>query len=455
LRAETKPEHAVQATVDTLLDRLLAFSPHVEPSLDEPGLFWLDPNGLEYVHGDLVRWADRVHRALTADTAAARGEARPTASVVVGFRRGSAYAVARASTGPRVLRDPAEETRQAACVPLARLGVLPAALGDELALLGVHTVGEFLRLPLAQLRVRYGVEAARLHDFLAGRTWSPLVPRYPDAPVVVEVEIDPPDDDPARLLFGLKGALHRTADALASAQEGIVAVELALHLERPAPDGSRAHRERIETAAPTLDVVQIVELARLRLGAVSLSGPVAHVTATLDRVRVHARQVALLRDATGTTTGKPRELDAAARALARLRASFGHGAVTHARLHEAHLPEARFRYEPARQVIPPRAKALANVHAPHPRTEEPTLVRRVFPAPVPLPPMPTHEPERWLGHHGALRTMLGPYRVAGGWWSPRGRRERDYYYAETRAGAILWLFYDRPRRAWFLHGVVS
>jgi len=33
--------------------------------------------------------------------------------------------------------------------------------------------------------------------------------------------------------------------------------------------------------------------------------------------------------------------------------------------------------------------------------------------------------------------------------------ERDYYYAETQHGEILWLFYDRPRRRWFLHGEVD
>ena len=445
LRAEMAADHVIATSVDAIFERLLAFSPHVEPSLAEPGLFWLDPNGLQHVHGDLAHWARGVHHALIGEV-----RSRGSASVVVGFRRGGAYALARARAGPRVLRDPAEEERLAAQVALARLGIFPNPLREELALLGIQTVGALLRLPVAQFRVRYGREAAHLHDFLAGRTWSPLVPRMLEEPVVVEVEIDPPDDDPARLLFGLKGALHPAAEALAPKHEGIVAIDLVLHLERAAPDGTRAHRERIETAAPTLDVVQIIELVRLRLATVSLPSPVVLVTATLERVRVHPRQFALLRDATGTAANEPRDLDAAARALARLRASFGHGAVTRARLHDAHLPEARFRYQPVLEVSPPRGGGST----PEP-SALPLLVRRLLPVPVALPPVPVHEPETWLGHHGALRSMLGPYRVAGGWWSPRGRRERDYYFAETRRGEILWIFYDRPRRAWFLHGIVD
>jgi protein ImuB len=42
--------------------------------------------------------------------------------------------------------------------------------------------------------------------------------------------------------------------------------------------------------------------------------------------------------------------------------------------------------------------------------------------------------------------------ISGGWW----QREvhRDYYYAETRRGDLLWIYYDRRQRAWFQHGVV-
>ena len=46
--------------------------------------------------------------------------------------------------------------------------------------------------------------------------------------------------------------------------------------------------------------------------------------------------------------------------------------------------------------------------------------------------------------------MQGPHRVSGGWWVRTV--ERDYYFVTTEAGEILWVFYDRVRRAWYLHG---
>jgi protein ImuB len=37
----------------------------------------------------------------------------------------------------------------------------------------------------------------------------------------------------------------------------------------------------------------------------------------------------------------------------------------------------------------------------------------------------------------------------------RHETERDYYFAETRRGDLLWVYYDRRRRRWFLQGRVE
>src|SRR4029434_3991560 len=52
--------------------------------------------------------------------------------------------------------------------------------------------------------------------------------------------------------------------------------------------------------------------------------------------------------------GPKRDLDAVNRALARLRAEFGDGAVVQAKLANGHLPEARFTWEPLSRVKLPR-----------------------------------------------------------------------------------------------------
>ena len=429
LHAEVVPEAAINAAIDALFELLVPFSPSVEPVLAQPGLFWVDPSGLSLLFGDLERWARRVHDKLAA--------AQFITAVVAGFSRPHVFAIARVTTGARVVNEPGEEKRLAARVPLERLGISPA-LREALAVLALRDVGDLLALPVADLRVRYGAEAARLHDFLNGRAWTPLLPRIPTEPMQLVIDVEPPDDDIARLLFGLKSVLHGAAGDLVEQQHAITALELTLELER-GRDGEREVRERIESASPTLDVLQWIDLLRLRLSTVTLPARVERATVLVEHTRVHARQIALCHGK------KPRDLEAAARAIARLRASLGPEAVTRARLCDAHLPEAAFRFEPTRELrlpAPPRATGAL------------PLVRRVF-APRSLPPMPTHEPEAWLGHHGALSAMFGPYRMASGWWSGQGAHERDYHFVETRTGEVLWVFYDRATRRWFVQGFVD
>lgn len=459
LHAEVVSEHALTQAIDALFDLLLPFSPSIEPVLSQPGLFWLDPRGLTTLFGDLSQWSTRVHAALAAE--------RYVSSVVVGFERPSAFAIASVRSGPFVSRSLAEERALAGDVPLERLGISPRLQAD-MALLGIARVGELLALPGAQLRVRYGAEAARLHDFLSGKAWTPLLPRAPSEPMLLALEVDPPDDDSTRILFGLKSVLQAAADRLRTQHHAITALDLAFALER-----LEVRPERIESAAPTLDVPQLVDLLRLRLANVALPARVERIVITVEHVRVHPRQIAI------ETGKKPRDREAAARALARLRASFGPEAVTRARLCEAHLPEAAYCYEvfkgqvdaaPQAKRDPTPSLALnAELTLDHtapalrgvawldpsllPERMQRPLVRRVYAKPLPLPPRPTHEPEAWLGSGGAVVAMYGPHRIAGGWWLRR--RERDYHFIELQNGELLWIFYDRPARRWFLHGVVD
>ena len=54
---------------------------------------------------------------------------------------------------------------------------------------------------------------------------------------------------------------------------------------------------------------------------------------------------------------------------------------------------------------------------------------------------------------GTLELLAGPERIESGWWDG-GDVRRDYYVAQTTAGARLWIYRDcTGERAWFLHGI--
>lgn len=421
----------VTAVIDELAVALQTFSPRVEASSRAPGTFWLDPEGLGEIYGSVRAWAESVHKYLQG-----RGF---HASVVVGFGRYGTHAIARTRPGAQVIPTPEREAALAGQVEIARLAIAPE-VRDGLEALGVRTLADVARLPATELESRFGIEARRLHDEAVESAHVPVQRREHIEPVESSVAVDPPDADLSRLLFGVKGALHALVSKTVHRGLSIAALEVQLDPERGDP-----HVERIEPAMPTRDEMILLDLVRLRLGGITLAAPIEKIVLRAEGVRTKADQLSLF------ATKPKRDLRAASRALARLRAAHGPEAVTRAKLEPAHLPEAQFRYEPLASVAATESRPARPLeNPPLAKAEPPPMVRQMLARP------------RALGHgehpdpgpdHGQIVRLFGPYRVSGGWW--QRTVERDYYYAETERGDLLWLFFDRARKRWFLHGIVD
>ena len=459
LHAGEVPPAEIERGVAALADRLRRFSPDVEPSRDEPGIFWLNASGLAHLYASPHRWADAVVGAIRASGL--------RAAIAVGFTRFGTYAIARnirtgeaaanagatgaVPTGPpavAVVRDLATERVLAGGAPLERLGLDPA-LRDSLQKLGIETVRAFLRLPPAGIRRRFGPDAERLHRLAAGDLWVPLQPLRVRDPLVARHDFDDPETDVSRLLFAVKRLLNRLLAMIAARSEMLGSLTLHLQLDRA---GRKS--EQIRPAAPTLDAVQLLGLIRLRLEALALDSGVVELRVTARAVRTTAAQQGLF------VERPSRDPAAANRALARVRAEFGDDVVVRARLAEAHLPEAQFAWEPLEAALrpapAPRPAPASAPRSPSGDAARRPLVRRIYARPIPLPPRPRHEPDGWLlrgGETGHVEDLAGPYLVSGGWW--RSAVHREYYFARMRDGDLLWIYYDRPRRRWCWQGRVE
>ena len=422
--AVVPPEEAIEVS-EELVRALQTFSPRVE-ALAHAGAFHIDPEGLRRLYGGYRNWATSIHHYLRAR--------HWRSSVVVGFHRHRALAVAMAHSGVHIAQSAEQERTLSNETPLRQFDV-PGELCESLGALGIETLGDFLAVPAGELHSRFGAKASALHDLFAEDLQLPIQPHGFDEPARISFQVDPPDEDQHRLLFAIKGALHSLLHQVRARGEAIQSLDLSLHLER-AP----LHQEHIEPAAPTLDLILVLELIRLRLGELSLKGAVEEVELLASTVRAQGEQASL------PGHQSRRDMGAAHRALARIRAAYGERSVTKARVREAHLPEASFRWEPIQHARSGNPMDLPPVSS---------MVRRVYARPKPLPPRKPKEPEAGpsLARDHAIEHMYGPYRVSGGWW--KRLVERDYYYAETDHGDLLWLFYDRPRKRWFLHGVLD
>ncbi|NND01115.1 MAG: DNA polymerase Y family protein [Gammaproteobacteria bacterium] len=60
-----------------------------------------------------------------------------------------------------------------------------------------------------------------------------------------------------------------------------------------------------------------------------------------------------------------------------------------------------------------------------------------------------HQPR----HEGPLNIIHGPDRITSHWWSKL--QSRDYFIARQQNGRLLWIFFDRGAKCWFLHGLFA
>jgi protein ImuB len=415
LQAGTILPSQIAHEVHALTDRLRRHSPRVEPSPEAPGVFWLDVHGLDRLYPSLYVWADEVR----ADV----GSAGPQAVVAVGLTRFGTFALAISHRRTIICASEEEERSRARRVRLARLNFDPK-VRDRLLALGIHTVGDFLRLPGDGLRSRFGETAELIHQLAAGTRKTPLVPAQAEERHEQSVEFEEPETSVERLVFVLKRVLDGFVTVFVHRRQAII--EVAIHLKL---DNRDSCIERVRPAAPTLDVGQLLTLVRLRLETLHLPAGIVMLRVTVEIGKATADQCRLFPEQTR------RDAQAANQALARLRAECGEGSVVRAHLCDAHLPAARFRWEPLEKVPAHSAPRVMPAR---------TLVRRIY-----------VDCQALGSGLSALASaaLAGPYFLSGAWWG-RGVH-REYYFVRTTSGEWWWVYYDARRGQLFLQGQVE
>ncbi len=454
LRAGTVSPSEIDRGIRSIADRLRRYTPHVEPSSNLPGVFWLDASGLHGLYPSLQVWAEAIQADLQ--------RAGLRAAIAVGFSRFGVYALALSHRGPIVCADAADERAQVQQVSLARLHLDPG-VRDRLLALGVETAGGFLRLPGSGIAARFGADAEALHRLAAGDRWAPLVPVPAEQRHERSVDFDAPESHVERLVFVIKRLLDGLVPALERQGLAVAALVLSMRL-----DDRTTQVERVRPAAPTLEVAQLLTLVRLRLDSLRLAAGVVTLTLTAETCPATADQRRLFEAHTR------READAANHALARIRAECGEPSVVRARLCDAHLPSARFVWEPLERVA---TRAAPRVVAARP------LVRRIYaqavavneyvasgfsrtserqsasPLEVRLPPSQDASASLTgafgVGGKPDPTYVSGPYVLSGGWWGQRGGVHREYYFVHTGRGELWWVYYDHRRKRLFIQGKVE
>lgn len=443
LRAGVISPDRLHTGVDTVTQLLRRYSPTIEASLS--GTFWLDARGLGSLFSTATAWGRDISHSVTLSGF--------SCVVVVGWSRFDTAAIARSLTSaqsPLVFRTPREESSRARRVSLCHAGFTPA-LRDSLHKLGVTTLGGFVSLPAESVRRRFGNQAHSLHRLASGAQRQQLEPTLEALPMRSRIDFDFPCGDVTRLTEETQRLLAPWWPVLSSRSETLSRLTLTLTLDL----GGRTDTT-IEPAEPTRTEALVIDLVRRRLEHLRLSSGATSLTITLESTAFVSSQTPLitlvshhesLTPSNPKTSPPERDLTLARQALARLRAEYGERAVVRAVLSDAHLPEASFYWQPTVDLSAPDVSDVSVR----------VMVRRFFTPAILQPARSRHcRDDGWIigsFSYGPVTDLRGPYIIDGGWWA-RGVC-RHYHFAQTRRGDLLWLYEDRARHRWMLHGVVE
>lgn len=312
----------------------------------------------------------------------------------------------------KAVRDPVRLEQILAALPLALLDQPPAVL-EGLEKVGAQTLGDCLRLPRAGTARRFGQALLDELDLALGRRPEARAFFVPPASFERSLELPAPVHDAEALQFAVRRLLPELEGFLVLRQAGVQELELVCRHER-----RDATVLKLGFAKPARDAARMQLLLRETLGRTRLEAPVHTLV-------LRAPRVLPLSGSNSDLFQKSREADGDL-LLERLRIRLGPDAVYGVETASDHRPECAWR--PAQG---PKRAAEANRHRP----------LWLLPRPLPC-------------HDGRLKLTSGPERIESGWWDD-GDVARDYYVAEDKNGAQLWVYCDRASGEWYVHGVFA
>ncbi|MEM1180551.1 MAG: DNA polymerase Y family protein [Acidobacteriota bacterium] len=463
LIARPQDEECERAAQEALLDVAESFSPRIEDAGD--GTVYLDVDGLDrhYRPRDGDGDDGGAELALGREMVLAF-EQRAGLLARVGFASSklAAHMAAQQPDSPAIV-DAGREAEFLAPLPLARLTPQASTLGT-LEQWGIHSLGDFARLPASEVISRLGPAGEVLHAIARGEDPKPLVPRTPPPAYREGLELDWPLVNLEPFLFTARAALERLVGRMQRRGLGCHRLELSLDLE-----GDGHHERSLTLPAPTRDLKTLLTLVRLDLEAHPPGAPILAFRFTAHPDQPRSAQMSLF----GPEALSPDKL---ATTLARLFALLGPDRVGSPRPVDGHLPE-RSDLVPYAPPPPPRERptpqsgcGLLAVRVLRPPVPVEVMVTGNAPADAPPPsdPDPAAHPapsrplsvKSLLGEEtrrrpkiqGAVRVASGPWGLEEGWWQ-ENPTTRDYWDVELSSGGLYRLFRERTSGDWFVDGV--
>jgi len=444
-----------------------ACSPRIEVHGDRAVLF--DASGLTQAIGapeDIAREVQRLARAESVDARIALAATTTTAWILAHAAREGVTIVAAGKEAEAlgavqlywlgIVADlgPREKVHG----PRYELGPEASSLGpDLLAILsrwGLHTLGDFARLPRADIHARLGPIGVVLHQAACGEPIASFVPAGETVRFVERLELEYAIEGLEPLSFVLARLCESLSASLERADRGAVEVRLRLRLVTRA-----VHERTLHLPAPLRDARVLRTLILLDLE--SHAPPAA-----IDWVEVEAGVVpGAIAQGSLLARALPSAADLAT-LLARLRALAGEsrvGAPALVDTHDARVATMTGFHVTEKGREKRRGSRSSNLGTPEPRAPGIASVGfRRFRLPIAArvvmhggAPVRVDPAARGLAG-GRVLACAGPWRTSGRWWAlDMSGWDRDEWDVELADGGVYRLAKSRATNQWVIEGVVD
>jgi protein ImuB len=389
--------------------------------LDPPQGILLEVAGSQRLFGGLEPLLQRIGAGVTA----------------LGYRGKSAVAstplaarlLACAGCGSQIT-DPDRLRSALSQIPLHHLDVDEKRL-ESLQGLGLHTLGDCLRLPREGLMRRFGRPVLDYFDRMLGRLPDPREPFVPPAHFASHLVLPAEVTHAEALIFAIHRLLVELNGFLLARCAAAQRLELALHHRTQSTT-----RIRLGLIAPRRDLQHFSNLLSERLHQTQLVEPVQEIGLFCKEIVPFTGQNSDLFQDLFRDTGQPKQ--SWTDLIERLRARLGDEAVYGICLVPSHRPERAWR----RCALDGHSSAPSDDFEPRPLW----LLEN---------PIALESKAGWPYWNGPLTLIRGPQCIESGWWDNQ-EVARDYYLARDAKGSKLWIFRERKHsRQWFMHGVFS
>ncbi|MFM8833019.1 MAG: Y-family DNA polymerase [Cytophagales bacterium] len=427
LEAQDQLPDLIPKLLKRLAEWCIRFSPVV--SVDAPDGLLLDVTGCAHLWAGEESYLTHIVQKINKRGYDVCGVMADTVRVAWGTARyGSGSGVISSNDHTQVLNTLPPEALQ-----------LETKVIERLHKLGLHRIGQFVHMPRASLRSRFGVSLLKQLDKALGYAVELIEPVAPTEPYQERLPCLEPVVTATAIEIALQQLLERLSLRLQQEQKGLrVAVFKCYRV-----DGKTVSID-ITTGWPTGNLKHLFKLFEIKIALIEPDlGIELFVLEATNVEELLPKQAKMLDGVVEVHHTALAEL------VDRLSNRIGANSI--------------HRYLPNEHYWPERSIKLATILEEQPTThwrtdkQRPILLLKT-PEPIEVSaPIPDYPP--MLFRHGKkVHTIVkadGPERIEQEWWLQQGEH-RDYYRVEDEQGNRYWVFrlghYNSQNDQWFLHG---